>query len=387
MSLRRSLSPGWYTPYTPYQAEVAQGRLEMLLNFQTMISDLTGLPVSNASLLDEATACAEAMNMCLNSSTKKRKVFYVSEQVYAQSLAVIRTRALGVGVEVRVAHHDNFDYSKDDVFGILLQYPAQDGTVENLKAIIDAAHAKDVRVVVASDLLALTVLTPPGELGADVVCGSAQRFGVPMGFGGPHAAFMATSESYKRKLPGRIIGVSKDSRGKPALRMAMQTREQHIRRDKATSNICTAQALLANMAAAYAIYHGPEGLKRIGSKVHAAARLFAAGVRALGLEAPEKNFFDTVRVGVKGAAAKYVSAAAAKRINLRAVDDHTLTVAFDETTTAEHLDELLAVFASVAGKKSPAVADLLQKVDVSVPKEFARETKFLQCTWYVHHRH
>jgi glycine dehydrogenase len=372
-------NPGWYTPYTPYQAEVAQGRLEMLLNYQTMISDLTGLPVSNASLLDEATAAAEAMNMCMNSTThKKRKVFYVSEQVFEQTIAVLKTRALGVGIEVRVAHHTKFDYSKDDVFGVLLQYPAQDGTVENLKDIIAAAHAKDVRVVVASDLLALTVLTPPGELGADVVCGSAQRFGVPMGFGGPHAAFLATSESYKRKLPGRIIGVSKDSRGKPALRMAMQTREQHIRRDKATSNICTAQALLANMAAAYAIYHGPEGLKKIGTKVHAAARIFSAGVRSLGLTANEKNFFDTVKITVAGNASKYVDAAAQKRINIRSLDANTLTVAFDETTTEQHIDELLTAFAGVAGKSVASAAELSKSGDLSVPSAFARTSAFLQ---------
>ena len=370
-------NPGWYTPYTPYQAEVAQGRLEMLLNYQTMISDLTGLPVSNASLLDEATAAAEAMNMCLNSSTKKRKVFYVSDQVYTQSLAVIKTRAAGVGIEVRVGHPSQFDYSKDDVFGIMLQYPAQDGTVENIKSIIDAAHAKDVRVVVASDLLALTVLTPPGEFGADVVCGSAQRFGVPMGFGGPHAAFLASSESYKRKLPGRIIGVSKDSRGKPALRMAMQTREQHIRRDKATSNICTAQALLANMAAAYAIYHGPAGLRKIGEKVHAAAKLFAAGVRASGFET-SSSFFDTVRITAKGAASKILAAAAAERINLRQVDADTLTVAFDETTTMEHVDQLLAIVAGVAGKKASTVNELVKSTDVAVPSEFARTSSYLQ---------
>lgn len=343
-----------------------------------MISDLTGLPVANASLLDEATAAAEAMNMCLSSTTsKKKKVFYVSEQVYAQSLAVIQTRAAGVGIEVRVAHHANFDYSKDDVFGIMLQYPAQDGTIENLKSIIDAAHAKDVRVVVATDLLALTVLTPPGELGADVVCGSAQRFGVPMGYGGPHAAFMATNESYKRKLPGRIIGVSKDSRGKPALRMAMQTREQHIRRDKATSNICTAQALLANMAAAYAIYHGPDGLAKIGSKVHAGAKLFAAGCQGIGLTTSH-NFFDTVRVSTNGQTSKIVAAAEAKRINLRSVDANTFTVAFDETTTAVHIDELLAIIGSVVGKTASSVAELEKSTNVAVPAEFARSSKFLE---------
>ena len=262
---------------------------------------MTGLPVANASLLDEATAAAEAMNMCLNSTTKKKKVFYVSKQIFPQSLSVIRTRAIGNGIEVRVSDPSEFDYSGDDVFGVMIQYPAQDGTVENIQHIIKKAHEKDVRVVVASDLLALTLLTSPGELGADVVFGSAQRFGVPMGFGGPHAAFLATSEIYKRKLPGRIIGVSKDSRGKPALRMAMQTREQHIRRDKATSNICTAQALLANMAVAYAIYHGPQGLTAIARKAHGAAKLFREGARRQGIDVGNKEFFDTVKLRVPGA--------------------------------------------------------------------------------------
>lgn len=372
-------NPGWYTPYTPYQAEIAQGRLEMLLNFQTMISDLTGLPVANASLLDEATAAAEAMNMCFNSSNKKKKVFLVSDAVYEQSLAVMQTRAKGLGFEIRVQPAAQFDYSADDVFGVLLQYPAQDGTVENIKGLIETAHSKDARVVVATDLLALTVLTPPGEMGADVVVGSSQRFGVPMGYGGPHAAFMSTSEANKRKLAGRIIGVSKDSRGKPALRMAMQTREQHIRRDKATSNICTAQALLANMAAAYAVYHGPEGLRRIGTKVHAAARLFAAGLQKIGLDVGNKAFFDTVRINVPGKAAAFLSAAAAQRINLRQVDADTVTVAFDETSTEEHVDELLAIFAGVEGKAAPTVAALLAaSVDVIVPSEFARTSAFLE---------
>jgi len=328
--------------------------------------------------------------MCLNSMsvTKKKKVFLVADSVYEQSLAVLRTRAEGVGIEIRVCAAKDFDYSGDDVFGAMLQYPAADGTLEDIAALTAKAHAKDVRVVVASDLLALTVLTPPGELGADVVCGSAQRFGVPLGFGGPHAAFLATSESYKRKLSGRIIGVSKDSRGKPALRMAMQTREQHIRRDKATSNICTAQALLANMAAAYAIYHGPDGLKRIGRKVHAAARVFAAGVtQDLGLKlTSDRAFFDTVAVALPNGDAKaYVDAAAAKRINIRAVQGgKAVTVAFDETTTLAHIDELLDAFAHAAGKGERAPRSAASIADagaassaLEVPAQHARQSAFL----------
>jgi len=372
-------NPGWYTPYTPYQAEISQGRLEMLLNFQTMVADLTGLPVANASLLDEATAAAEAMNMCLTSTTnKKRRTFLVADSVYEQTLAVLKTRASGLGIDIRVQPASQFDYSADDVFGVLIQYPAQDGTIDNIKSIIDAAHEKDVRAVVSTDLLALTVLTPPGEVGADVVCGSAQRFGVPMGYGGPHAAFLATTETYKRKIAGRIIGVSRDSRGKPALRMAMQTREQHIRRDKATSNICTAQALLANMSAAYAIYHGPHGLRRMGQKVHAIARIFAAAAKKLGCNvATTTHFFDTVSIRApREEATKLREAAEKERINLRQLDSG-LTIAFDETSTIQHVEELLNIFANTLGKRAVDVNQLIDGTQVDVPEEFARTTPYL----------
>lgn len=366
-------NPGWYTPYTPYQAEVAQGRLEMLLNYQTMISDLTGLPVSNASLLDEATAAAEAMSMFFNPQGKKN-VFLVSTNVFPQSIAVIKTRAQHIGVQVKVMHHKDFDFSTGDVFGCMVQYPADDGTVEDLKPIVEKAHAADARVSVAADLLSLTVLTPPGEWGADVVLGSAQRFGVPIGFGGPHAAFLATTEAFKRKIPGRIIGVSKDSRGKPALRMAMQTREQHIRREKATSNICTAQALLANMAAAYGIYHGPAGLKKIAERVHAHARVFAHGVsNTKGLKVANGTFFDTVNIFVgDNKADALINKAAEKNINLRKVDASHVAVAFDETSTSTHIDDLFGLL-NVQHKAD----QLVESVDISVPAAFRRTSNYL----------
>lgn len=274
------------------QPEISQGRLEMLLNFQTMVMDLTGMAIANSSLLDEATAAAEAMNMSWGG---KKNTFLVSDDCHPQTIAVLKTRAGPVGINVVVQKLSEFDFT-GDVFGCLVQYPSSSGSVEDYTALADAAHAEGVIVTAASDLLALAVLRPPGEWGADICVGNSQRFGVPMGYGGPHAAFLSCGEHYKRKLPGRVIGVSRDSRGKPALRMAMQTREQHIRRDKATSNICTAQALLANVAASFGVYHGPEGLKAIAFKVHAAAKVFAHGIQGLGLKTGSDNFFDTVHV-------------------------------------------------------------------------------------------
>jgi glycine dehydrogenase len=339
-------NPGWYTPYTPYQAEIAQGRLEMLLNFQTMVCDLTGLPVANASLLDEATAAAEAMYLCKSFANKQQK-FLVSSDCHPQTIDVLKTRAVGYDIQIEVMDHTKFDFK--DAFGCLVQYPGTRGNIEDFRALTEKAHAEAARVVVASDLLALTQLTPPGEWNADVVVGSAQRFGVPLGFGGPHAGFFACQDQHKRKMPGRIIGVSRDSRGKPALRMAMQTREQHIRRDKATSNICTAQALLANTAAAYAVYHGPEGLRHIGKKVHTMAGVFAHAMGLIGLQLGSKAFFDTVHVKTPRRAQMFQGALEGVGFNLRVLDADNVTVSFDETITAKDLDTIICAFANVVG--------------------------------------
>ncbi|KAL6524003.1 hypothetical protein OROMI_031098 [Orobanche minor] len=372
-------NPGWYTQYTPYQAEISQGRLESLLNFQTMITDLTGLPMSNASLLDEGTAAAEAMAMCNNlQKGKKKKTFLISSNCHPQTIDVCKTRADGFDLKVVVSDVKDIDncYKSEDVCGVLVQYPGTEGEILDYGEFIKSAHATGVKVVVASDLLALTMLRPPGELDADIVVGSAQRFGVPMGYGGPHAAFLATSQEYKRMMPGRIIGVSVDSSGKPALRMAMQTREQHIRRDKATSNICTAQALLANMAAMYAVYHGPEGLKTIAQRVHGLAGTFAVGLKKLGtVEVQSLPFFDTVKV--KCSDAKTIADAAYKNeINLRIVDQNTITASFDETTTLEDVDILFEVFA--CGKPVTfTAASLAPEVENLIPSGLVRDSPYL----------
>ncbi|KAK0572117.1 hypothetical protein LWI29_026380 [Acer saccharum] len=369
-------NPAWYTQYTPYQAEISQGRLESLLNFQTLVTDLTGLPMSNASLLDEGTAAAEAMAMCNNILKGKKKTFIIASNCHPQTIDVCITRADGFDLKVVVSDLKDIDYKSGDVCGVLVQYPDTDGEVLDYGEFIKNAHANGAKVVMASDLLALTMLKPPGEFGADIVVGSAQRFGVPMGYGGPHAAFLATSQEYKRMMPGRIIGVSVDSSGKPALRMAMQTREQHIRRDKATSNICTAQALLANMAAMYAVYHGPEGLKTIAQRVHGLAGAFSLGLKKLGtVEVQGLPFFDTVKV--KCADAHAIADAAYKsEINLRVKDPNTITVSFDETTTLEDVDKLFKVFAG--GKPVPFTASsLAEEVQNAIPSGLTRESPFL----------
>ena len=368
-------NPGWYTAYTPYQAEIAQGRLEVLLNYQQMVMDLTGMELANASLLDEATAAAEAMAMSHRVSKSKSNVFLVDRDVHPQTLAVVQTRARAFGFEVVVGD----PYSELDAhepFGVLVQYPASSGEVRDLSALCDAVHAKKALVTVASDLLALILLTPPGEQGADIVVGSSQRFGVPMGYGGPHAAFFATRETYKRSTPGRIIGVSVDSKGKPALRMALQTREQHIRREKATSNICTAQVLLAVIAALYAVYHGPDGLRLIAGKVHRMTQILAAGLKRLGYEVVTQAYFDTITVRVPGQAARIAAKARESRINLRVVDADHLGISFDETTKRSNLRTLWTVFATKA-EDLLSIEALDREVEECLPAALRRSSDFM----------
>ncbi|MFC0268453.1 aminomethyl-transferring glycine dehydrogenase [Kushneria aurantia] len=331
-------NPGWYTAYTPYQPEIAQGRLEGLLNFQQMVMDMTGMTLANASLLDEATAAAEAMTLCRRANRKnKSDAFFVADHVFPQTLDVLRTRAGWLGIELIVDSAEQLD--QHEVFGALLQYPGDDGAIVELAPLIERAHQRNVMVAVASDLLALAVLTPPGELGADIVLGSAQRFGVPMGFGGPHAAFFAVSDGLKRSMPGRVIGVSRDRHGAPALRMAMQTREQHIRREKATSNICTAQALLANIAGFYAVYHGAEGIRTIARRVHRLARILALGLAKSGLAPDSSAFFDTLTLSVEDNEALHQRAEQAGH-NLRRRHDGRVGISFDETTAIEDVAAL-----------------------------------------------
>ena len=348
-------NPGWYTAYTPYQAEVSQGRLEVLLNFQQMVMDLTGMEIANASLLDEATAAAEAMAMSHRVSKSKSHRFLVDLDCHPQTLAVLATRARTLGIEVAIADLSNgleaAGEQAGDFFGLLVQYPGSSGAVRDVAPLIAEAQGHGALATVASELLALALLTPPGEMGADVVIGSAQRFGVPMGYGGPHAAFFATKEAHKRQVPGRIIGVSVDSTGKPALRMALQTREQHIRREKATSNICTAQVLLAVIAALYAIYHGPDGIRKIAARVHRMTKIMVAGLKRLGYEVETEAFFDTVTVRVPGQAARIAAKARESRINLRVVDADRLGISFDETTRRGNLEALWTVFSSKAPKR------------------------------------
>lgn len=332
-------NPGWYTAYTPYQPEIAQGRLEGLLNFQQMVMDLTGMALANASLLDEATAAAEAMSLCKRANRKSRsRTFFVADHVFPQTLDVLRTRARWLDMALVVAPAEELD--QHEVFGALLQYPADDGDLLDLAPLIERAHDKGIMVAVATDLLALALLTPPGEMGADVVLGSAQRFGVPMGFGGPHAAFFAVSDTLKRSMPGRVIGVSKDRHGAPALRMAMQTREQHIRREKATSNICTAQALLANISGFYAVYHGREGIHTIATRVHRLTRILAAGLEKGGLAPDNDACFDTLTLSLEDVDALRTRAQSAGH-NLRYRDDGRVSISFDETTTTDDVSALL----------------------------------------------
>ncbi len=372
-------NPSWYTQYTPYQAEIAQGRLEALLNFQTMVMDLTGLEIANASLLDEATAAAEAMTMSYGLQAKAKagqemKTFFISEACHPQTIEVVSTRAQPLGIEILVGDHESFDFVQP-IFGALLQYPATNGAIYDYQAFVDRAHQAGALVTVAADLLSLTLLKPPGEFGADIAVGNSQRFGVPLGYGGPHAAYFATRESYKRQIPGRIVGVSHDVHGKPALRLALQTREQHIRRDQATSNICTAQVLLAVMSSMYAVYHGPEGLTKIAQRVHRATTILAEGLKRLGYTLNPEPFFDTLQVHLGKHSAKDILAAGkARNINLRIFDAETLGVSLDETTSTEDVEDLLAVFKggqpvdfTIGAGASPAI----------IGQKFARTSSFL----------
>jgi glycine dehydrogenase len=338
-------NPGWYTAYTPYQPEIAQGRLEALLNFQTMIIDLTGLEIANASLLDEGTAAAEAMSLSYGVCKNKANSFFVSRACHPQTIDVLQTRAEPLGINIIIGDHQTFDFA-EPIFGAVLQYPASDGTIYDYRSFIEKAHQVGALVTVAADPLSLALLTPPGELGADIAVGSTQRFGVPLGFGGPHAAYFATKEEYKRLVPGRIVGVSKDIHGQPALRLALQTREQHIRREKATSNICTAQVLLAVMASMYAVYHGPQGLKAIAQNIHQLTVTLANGLKRLGYQITSESFFDTLRVELgTNSVTAILQAADARNLNLRIIDNSVVGISIDETTTTEDLIDLWQIFA------------------------------------------
>jgi glycine dehydrogenase len=370
-------SPAWYTAYTPYQAEIAQGRLEALLNFQTMVGDLTGLPIANASLLDESTAAAEAMGLAHTIAGKAGKeVFLVADDCHPQTISVVQTRAAARGLTVHVLPYDKFEFGPQ-VFGALVQYPATDGAIRDYSSVCDDAHAHDALVTVAADLLSLALLSPPGEWGADIVVGNTQRFGVPLGYGGPHAGFLATRDEYKRQIPGRIIGVSRDADGAPALRMALQTREQHIRREKATSNICTAQVLLAVVASMYAVYHGPDGIERIARRVHQLTAALAEGIRRLGLRVVHEDYFDTVRIDLGAANAQDVIARAAESgINLRRLGDHEIGVSLDETTSPADVVDLLKLF-NGSSATDTNFDDLLAGSDPRYDERFRRTSAFL----------
>ena len=359
-------NPGWYTAYTPYQAEIAQGRLEAILNFQTMVMDLTAMPIANASLLDEATAAAEALAMFYSNRSKDKiknggNKFFISETVFSQTIDVVRTRALPYGIELVIADVNTTSLD-DSFFGALIQYPDMNGEVNDYKQFVADAHSKEIQVVVSTDLLALALLTPPGEWGADCVVGNSQRFGVPLGYGGPHAAFFTCKEDYKRSIPGRIIGVSVDAEGKPALRMALQTREQHIKRDKATSNICTAQALLAIMASMFAVYHGQEGIRAIAQGVHDATDTLVGALKSGGFEVKTKLYFDTIIVACD--ADKIVTAAEAKEINFRKVDAKHIGISLDQTVEQQDLVDILSIF-NIALKAEPNISHVISSSNLN----------------------
>ncbi|MFP4018531.1 MAG: aminomethyl-transferring glycine dehydrogenase [Bacteroidales bacterium] len=375
-------NPGWYTSYTPYQAEISQGRLEALINFQSVVMELTGMELANASLLDEASAAAEAMIMMANlrkrSAIKKgANKFFVDQNTFPQTLEVLKTRAEPLGIELIIDDYKKFDFD-ETVFGLIVQYPAGDGKIEDYKDFVNKAHENGTMVAVAADIMSLAILTPPGEWGADIVFGSTQRFGVPMGYGGPHAAYFATKEEYKRKVPGRIIGVSKDAQGNYALRMALQVREQHIKRERATSNICTAQALLANMAGMYAVYHGPEGLKRIANHIHSAAGVLNEKLKELGLQQENENYFDTLKIklpeGIK--AEKVKNIALENKINFNYIDDSTIGISTDEKINEKEINTILSVFARALDKDPSEIKEIPEKRYFD--DSFSRTSEFLK---------
>ncbi len=381
-------NPGWYTQYTPYQAEISQGRMEALLNYQTLVLDLTGLQVANSSLLDEATAAAEAMTMCHRLHGKDdANTFFVDHGCHPQTIAVVRQRAEPLGIDVQLGDHRSAQFSARH-FGALLQYPGTDGRIDDLTTTIERAHAAGAFATVAADLLSLCVLKAPGEMGADVVCGSSQRFGVPLGYGGPHAAFMAAKKEFQRQLPGRIVGVSIDATGEPAMRLALGTREQHIRREKATSNICTAQVLLAVMASMYAVYHGPDGLRAIAERVRAQTHCLAHGLAAIGHRVQDGARFDTVRVWPKDGAAKAIAAALAKGINLRDFGDGSVGVTLDETVEAQDLQDLFAAFGGsplqLRAEPAPALGSLARTTPYLTHPTFHRFRSEHELLRYIH---
>jgi glycine dehydrogenase len=370
-------NPGWYTAYTPYQAEIAQGRLEAILNYQTTIIELTGMEIANASLLDEGTAAAEAMALLFDVRSRDQKKnnankFFVSEEILPQTLSVLQTRSTPKGIELVIGNHESFDFSAD-FFGAILQYPGKFGQINDYAGFITKAHEKEIKVAVAADILSLVKLTPPGEMGADVVVGTSQRFGIPMGYGGPHAAYFATKEEYKRSMPGRIIGVTIDANGNRALRMALGTREQHIKREKATSNICTAQVLLAVMAGMYAVYHGPKGLKYIANKVHASAVTLADALNKLGVYNVNTSFFDTI--AVKADASKVKAIAEKQEVNFFYIDGETISISVNETTSISDLNQIIAIFAEATGKENFKVSEL-SSTD-NFPSSLERTSTFL----------
>jgi len=372
-------NPGWYTQYTPYQAEIAQGRLQALLNFQTAVIDLTGMEIANASLLDEATAAAEAMFMQYNlRKNKEANIFFVSENIFPQTLDVLRTRSESYGIVLKIDDHQNIELT-DDIFGGIVQYPAATGDIFDYKAFADALHSKGMTLGVIADIMSLALLTPPGEWGADVVVGSTQRFGVPMGFGGPHAAYFATKDAYKRNIPGRIIGVTIDAANNYALRMALQTREQHIRRDKASSNICTAQALLATMAGFYTVYHGPQGIKKIAKRIHSITTLLVKALTELGYTIENQTFFDTITVQVGDLIESIHAEAINQEINLRYDSSATVGISIDETTTLDDIKSLIKVFAKIKGKGNNEVdiQGLAKNLITCIPNSLQRSSDFL----------
>lgn len=371
-------NPGWYTAYTPYQAEIAQGRLEALLNFQTTVIELSGMELANASLLDEGTAAAEAMALLFDVRSRDQKKnnvnkFFVSEEILPQTLSILQTRSTPIGIELVIGNHKDFEFSSE-FFGAILQYPGKHGQVNDYREFVAKAKEKEIKTVFAADILSLVKLTPPGEMGADAVVGTTQRFGVPMGYGGPHAGFLATKEEYKRSMPGRIIGVSQDMNGNRALRMALQTREQHIKREKATSNICTAQVLLAVMAGMYAVYHGPKGLQYIADKVHASAVTVAESLTKLGVEQINTSFFDTIVV--KADAEKVKAIAIQNEVNFYYIDNNTVQIALNETTNLNDINQIIAIFAKALGKETFTVSAL--STNSSIDNSLERTSTFLQ---------